>query len=196
MKLNTKMGIWFLNLRESYVHGKIEKSKPQTSYPFFHSDPLNMKISDIEGTQYGSRNKINRFQSKHSGIDISDIVESKFSSLKKGIVTQRNTNPLDPNYVLPGSKNIMVPENNPFARTTSHIKPNYDPKVEKYKTHNKIGENYKSNIPDHVTLDKGDQIMTSRNENFRLNTENNFNKENDFANDINDVIYCNTEGDM
>jgi len=126
-----KNGYYFCKLRESYVYGKIEKSKPQTNYPFFRQDPLNMKINDIEGTQFGSRNKISKFQSLYSGMHISDLPDAKSSSLKKGIVTQRNTNPLDPNYVLPGSKQIIIPENNPYAKTTYDIKSKLDAKVQK-----------------------------------------------------------------
>jgi hypothetical protein len=192
-----KNGYYFYKFRESYVYGKIEKSKPQTNYPFFHPDPLNMKISDIEGAQFGSRNKISKFQSLYSGMHITDLPDARSSSLKKGIVTQRNTNPLDPNYVLPGSKQIIIPENNPYAKTTFDIKSKLDARGQKNNTKEKIEVISKSNFVEKCNHDnKIEHTMLNNNESSRLNTENNVNNVNDFSKDINHVIYCNTDGNM
>ena len=67
----------------------IEKSKPQTNYPFKYADPLNLKIQDIDGCQFGSKNRINKYNSKYSGLVINDVPGAQSSSLKKGIVSQR-----------------------------------------------------------------------------------------------------------
>jgi hypothetical protein len=47
---------------------------------------------------------------------IDDIHGAQSSTLKKGVQTKRATNPLDPNYVLPGSSELgSTNANNPYA---------------------------------------------------------------------------------
>jgi hypothetical protein len=113
----------FYNFSEQYVYGQIEKSKPQTNYPFHYADPLNLKLTDIDGSQFGSKNRINKYNSKYSGLVIEDVPGAQSSSLKKGISTQRKTNPLNPQYFLPGQKEIIKPENNPYGKTSFDFKP-------------------------------------------------------------------------
>ena len=50
---------------EIFKYGPIEKSKPQTQYPFFYQPALNLKLDDIKGTNIGSKNKINKFNSNN-----------------------------------------------------------------------------------------------------------------------------------
>ena len=111
---------------ENYIHGKIDGSKPVTFPLFVSADPLNLKITDIGGTQIGSKNKFNRFTSMNHNLILSDIEGTRSGSLKKGIISIRSTNPLDPIYSFPGD--IELNKNkNPYGNTL-HRKPK--PKTE------------------------------------------------------------------
>ena len=92
---------------EIFKYGPIEKSKPQTQYPFFYQPALNLKLDDIKGTNIGSKNKINKFNSNNYELTTQDIKGCNVGSLKKGIVTQRCTNPLMPEYQYPGEKELQ-----------------------------------------------------------------------------------------
>lgn len=99
---------------ETYVHGNIEKSKPATVYPYVYNDPFNLKVDDIDGTCSGSKNRINKFTALNQNLNIKDISGAAVGSLKKGIVSNRHTNPIMPNYVLPGSS-LYGNDNNPYG---------------------------------------------------------------------------------
>ena len=92
---------------EIFKYGPIEKSKPQTQYPFFYQPALNLKLDDIKGTNIGSKNKINKFNGNNYELTTQDIQGCNVGSLKKGIVTQRCINPLMPNYQFPGAKELQ-----------------------------------------------------------------------------------------
>ena len=97
----------FKKNEEIFKYGPIEKSKPQTQYPFFYQPALNLKLDDIKGTNIGSKNKINKFNGNNYGLITHDIKGCNVGSLKKGIVTKRCTNPLMPNYEYLGAKEIQ-----------------------------------------------------------------------------------------
>ena len=97
----------FKKNEEIFKYGPIEKSKPQTQYPFFYQSALNLKLDDIKGTNIGSKNKINKFNGNNYELTTQDIKGCNVGSLKKGIVTQRCTNPLMPNYQFPGAKELQ-----------------------------------------------------------------------------------------
>ncbi len=102
---------------ENYIHGKIEGSKPVTYPPIVYTDPFNLKTTDIAGAQIGSKNKFNRYSSMNHNLILSDIHGAKSGSLKKGIISQRMTNPLDPSYSLPGNTELTGVNNNPYGGT-------------------------------------------------------------------------------
>ena len=97
----------FKKNEELFKYGPIEKSKPQTQYPFFYQPALNLKLDDIKGTNIGSKNKINKFNGNNYELTTHDIKGCNVGSLKKGIVTQRCTNPLMPQYQYPGAKELQ-----------------------------------------------------------------------------------------
>ncbi len=101
---------------ENYLHGKIEGSKPVTFAPFIYADPHNLKTADIGGAQIGSKNRFNRYTSPNFNLILSDIDGAKSGSLRKGIVSERQTNPLNPNYILPGDRELAK-DNNPYGNT-------------------------------------------------------------------------------
>ena len=92
---------------EIFKYGPIEKSKPQTQYPYFYQPALNLKLDDIKGTNIGSKNRINKFNGNNFELTTHDIKGCNVGSLKKGIVTQRCTNPLMPKYQFPGAKELQ-----------------------------------------------------------------------------------------
>ena len=102
---------------ENYIHGKIEGSKPVTYPPITYADPFNLKTNDIGGAQIGSKNKFNKYSSMNHNLILSDIEGAKSNSLKKGIFSQRMTNPLDPLYNLPGNTEMIGQNNNPYGNS-------------------------------------------------------------------------------
>jgi len=102
---------------ENYIHGKIEGSKPVTYPPIVYADPFNLKTDDISGAQIGSKNKFNKYSSMNHNLILNDIDGAKSGSLKKGIITQRITNPLNPLYSNPGNNELIGVNNNPYGNT-------------------------------------------------------------------------------
>jgi len=88
-----------------------------TVYPFKYPQPFNIDTADIPETQTGSLNKIKKFNSQNSNLLIADIHGTQTSTLKKGIQTKRQTNPLSPAYNLLGAKELLKENNNPYGTT-------------------------------------------------------------------------------
>ncbi len=97
---------------EKYTIGKIDYSYPTTVYQYKYQEPLNMKTDDIYGAAPGTKNYYKKFNSENTNLKNDDIVGSNSGSLKKGIVTKRSTNPLDPNYRM-----LSDEINNPYGNT-------------------------------------------------------------------------------
>ena len=89
-----------------FKYGPIEKNKPMTQYPYFYQPSLNLKLNDIKGTNIGSKNRINKFKGNNYELTTQDIPGCCVGSLKKGIVTKRCTNPLNPDYQFLGAKEL------------------------------------------------------------------------------------------
>ena len=96
----------FKKNKDIFKYGPIEKSKPMTQYPYFYQPSLNLKLNDIKGTNIGSKNRINKFTGNNYELTTQDIPGCCVGSLKKGIVTKRCTNPLNPNYQFLGEKEL------------------------------------------------------------------------------------------
>ena len=96
----------FKKNQDIFKYGPIEKSKPMTQYPYFYHPSLNLKLNDIKGTNIGSKNRINKFTGNNYELITQDIPGCCVGSLKKGIVTKRCTNPLNPNYQFLGEKEL------------------------------------------------------------------------------------------
>ena len=77
-----------------------------TQYPYFYQPSLNLKLNDIKGTNIGSKNRINKFKGNNYELTTQDIPGCCVGSLKKGIVTKRCTNPLNPDYQFLGAKEL------------------------------------------------------------------------------------------
>ncbi len=101
---------------EKETIGYIAKSKPNPLYKVIYNNPMNnLKTDDIKGAQVGSKNKINRFTNQvTNSLIISDIPGACPGSLKKKIVTNRVTNPLWPEYEMPGHTTVGK-DSNPFG---------------------------------------------------------------------------------
>jgi len=83
--------------------GPIDKSKPNPLYGLVYLNPINLKTDDIIGAQNGTLNKINKFSNTQTNnLIISDIPGALSGSLKKHIVTNRQSNPVCPEYEMPG----------------------------------------------------------------------------------------------
>ena len=101
---------------EQYKYGPIEKSKPQTIYPYTHPVPFGLKTDDILGAQVGSKNKINAFTGKNFEMTTSDIRGCSVGSLKKGISTNRCTNPIYPKYQYLGNVELRGNNNDEYNK--------------------------------------------------------------------------------
>ncbi len=107
-----------------YQYGFIEKSKPQTLYPYFYKPGLNLKTDDIKGTNIGSKNYINKYSGKNFELTTSDIIGCNTGSLKKGIVTNRCINPLVPNYQYIGAKELEGAKFGEYSTSNNNISKN------------------------------------------------------------------------
>ena len=96
----------FKKNEDIFKYGPIEKNKPMTQYPYFYQPSFNLKLNDIKGTNIGSKNRINKFKGNNFELTTQDIPGCCVGSLKKGIVTKRCTNPLNPDYQFLGAKEL------------------------------------------------------------------------------------------
>ena len=99
-----------------FKYGPIEKNKPMTQYPYFYQPSLNLKVNDIEGSNIGSKNRINKFRGNDYELTTQDIQGCCVGSLKKGIVTKRCTNPLTPDYQFLGAKELSGSKFGEYSR--------------------------------------------------------------------------------
>jgi hypothetical protein len=79
----------------------------------------NLKTEDIHGSQAGSR-RLGAFHSTSRRAflnpnDISDIDGAHGDTLKKGVQSTRVTDPLNPDYQIPGAKEQSNLDNDPFG---------------------------------------------------------------------------------
>ena len=156
----------FKKNEEIFKYGPIEKSKPQTQYPYFYQPALNLKLDDIKGTNIGSKNRINKFNGNNFELTTHDIKGCNVGSLKKGIVTQRCTNPLMPKYQFPGAKelqNYKFGEYSKKQRTKSvvtnnnNIKSNIKNNENMQNKENEKNENININEPKMVSINDIDK---------------------------------------
>ena len=104
---------------DKMVVGPIEKNKPVV-FSKYHYDPaFNLKTDDIWGTQTGTKNFINKFNGSNYGYTTLDIKGAQKDTKKKGIITERFTNPLRPKYKYPGYEELKAGGNqfsDPYGR--------------------------------------------------------------------------------
>jgi hypothetical protein len=96
---------------EKFIHGIIEGSKPDSFPHLIYKEPYNLRTSDIPGAQIGTRNKFNKYNSMNYNLILSDIENAQSGSLRKGIKTDRQTNPVDPIYNFPGNLEPLSNQN-------------------------------------------------------------------------------------
>ncbi len=169
--------------------GPIEKSKPSIYYPYYYIHS-SLKIDDIEGSNPGSKNFINKFNSKNFEMNINDIEKSCPGSLKKGIITKRCINPLMPKYLYPGEKeskeslfninnisNINKRKLNNRSSSMPRINGNKQLSYNNTKMNekdNNIEEKTKS--MENAKANNGNDNNNSNNNDNKLNNDNNINK--------------------
>ena len=169
---------------EIFKYGPIEKSKPQTQYPFFYQPALNLKLDDIKGTNIGSKNKINKFNSNNYELTTQDIKGCNVGSLKKGIVTQRCTNPLMPEYQYLGEKELQgfkFGEYSKKQRAKSVITNNKNNKNINKNINKEEANNEKNNINEPKMVRINDIEQESNNNNIKYEEQKN---ENDITSEM------------
>ena len=99
------------NNNEIEYYGKIDKSIPKQIFPNINKESYCLKLNDIEGSNSGSLNKINKFQGNDFNLIIDDIKGTKSGSLKSGIFRKNNLNPLAPKYTYLSKDNLFEKKN-------------------------------------------------------------------------------------
>ena len=99
------------NNNEIEYYGKIDKSIPKQIFPNINKESYCLKLNDIEGSNSGSLNKINKFQGNDFNLIIDDIKGTKSGSLKSGIFRKNNLNPLAPKYTYLSKDNFFEKKN-------------------------------------------------------------------------------------
>ena len=169
----------FKKNQDIFKYGPIEKNKPMTQYPYFYQPSLNLKLNDIKGTNIGSKNRINKFKGNNYELTTQDIPGCYVGSLKKGIVTKRCTNPLNPDYQFLGDKEISGSKFGEYskkqrAKSVSNINTNIDNnnriKSPQVKEETKNIENIENKEPKMVKIN---DIEKEANLNNNNNKENN-----------------------
>ena len=101
--------------------GHIEKSSPNKLPERKIGNFIDgcLKVDDIHGTKAGSK-RLGVFHSKTrkdfiDPNDISDINGAKCNTIKRGITTNRVTNPQNPSYQIPGASEMGRPDNDPYG---------------------------------------------------------------------------------
>ena len=162
---------------EIYQYGPIEKSKPQTIYPYTHPVPFGLKTDDILGAQVGSKNKINAFTGRNFEMTTNDIRGCSVGSLKKGISTLRCTNPIYPKYQYLGNEELKNDQGKKMQRTKSVAinnkiigNANNNNLIKKNSIHN---EEQKNSINDNNNINNN-----INNNNNNINNEGNFDDKN------------------
>ena len=172
--------------QEPYHYGFIDKSKPQTSYPYFYPDPFNLKTNDINGTQTGSKNRINQFTGMNFNLQTGDIRGCSVGSLKKGISTNRNTNPLRPKYQYLGAKELAksnnVSYNNINNNNINNMNNNNNNNINNI---NNINNNNDNNINNNNINNNSINNNNINNNNINNNNINNNNINNNINQNIN-----------
>ena len=78
---------------------------------------MNMKLTDIDGTKIGSKNRITKYNSQNTNLNVGDIKGCQPASKKRGITTARQTNPIWPQYCYPGNTELQGQYKNPYGKT-------------------------------------------------------------------------------
>ena len=158
---------------EVIKYGFIEKSKPQTNYPFYHPVPFGLKTDDIVGAQVGSKNKINAFTGMNFNLVNNDIRGTSVGSLKKGISTKRCTNPIYPKYPYLGAVELKNIQTKNLARNMSGGNVNLNGKKNAEEQKNLDNNNNNNNNINNINNNNDNNISNNFN---NVNIENKFNK--------------------
>ena len=149
--------------------GLIEKSKPNSLYNLIYRNPNNLKTDDISGAQAGTVNKINKFSSQNNLL-INDIEGTASGSLKIYIVTNRITNPISPDYILPGHLTYRNNQFDPFGESSCKVKarPKSEYIITKIKKKNIFDENKEGKKKENNYIDniesKKDEVLGFNNQ--------------------------------
>ena len=155
-----------------FKYGPIEKNKPMTQYPYFYQPALNLRLNDIKGSNIGSKNRINKFKGNDFELTTQDIEGCHVGSLKKGIVTKRCTNPLNPDYQFPGAKELSGSKFGEYskkqrAKSVANVSTNN--KKEKINEEEKNLESGNNQEPKMVKISDIDKVNAINNINNNIN---------------------------
>ena len=160
------------NKEKPYSYGLIEKSKPQTNYPFHYDPAFNLKTDDIDGCAAGTKNKVTKFNGTNYSYNTKDIRGASVGSLKKGIVTTRCTNPLYPKYQYLGEVELNKAKQEEYSekvRRENARKLSNAMKSEFGGKKNSLGKSAENNLENNVDKNVGDSLINEQTHGQKIN---------------------------
>jgi hypothetical protein len=148
----------------NYINFNKLDNHPKPLYPYINDKDFSLNTWDIPGSQTGTKSPLSRIELKYGkklNCIKDDIIGSHPGSLIKGIKTNRNTNPLEPNYPLFDGKLYE------YEKEGKEIKRRYDYKslLDYYNKHqiSKNNENNKMKVKNEMNFEIN---KLSRNKNY------------------------------
>ena len=96
------------------ILGPIDGNAPLVYGKYLYKNPFNLNNKDIEGSNTGSKYPIYKFKGNTYYLKTKDIYGAQGDTLIRGIITNRNINPITPKYQYLGSSEIPNNDNNPY----------------------------------------------------------------------------------
>ena len=137
----------------NYINFNDIDNHPKPLYPYKYDKNLNLNTKDIPGSQYGTVSPLSKIELKYGRklkYTKDDIDGSHPGSVIRGIKTNRNTNPLEPNYPLFKGKTYE------YEKEANMIKSRYD-----YKS---LMDYYNKNLKIHSINNDKNNKMKIKNE--------------------------------
>ena len=116
------------------ILGPIDGNAPLVYGKYLYKNPFNLNNKDIEGSNTGSKYPIYKYKGNTYYLKTKDIYGAQGDTLIRGIITNRNINPITPKYQYLGSSEIPNCENNPYFIKSE------EKKKDEIKTERKTGD--------------------------------------------------------
>jgi hypothetical protein len=98
------------------ILGPIEGNVPLVYSKYLYKNPFNLSNKDIEGSNPGSKYPIFRYKGNTYYLKTKDICGAQGDTLIRGIITKRQTNPLNPKYKYLDHSEIQDKNNNKYLK--------------------------------------------------------------------------------
>jgi len=161
------------------ILGPIEGNVPLVYSKYLYKNPFNLSNKDIEGSNPGSKYPIFRYKGNTYYLKTKDICGAQGDTLIRGIITKRQTNPLNPKYKYLDHSEIQDKNNNKYLKEFNDNKNDND--------NNKNNKNKiisKIKIAKELNEEKNKTINVNESNNKKLKIIGNMNNQNKENNTI------------